>query len=269
MSAPTGAGQRIVLTGGAGRIATLIRPILARAGLSVTLIDTRAVGDLAGTESFVALNVHDTDTLAEIIDGSNLVVHLGGLASEAPWKDIVSTNVDGTHSVLEACRGAGVRRVLLGSSSHVIGMRTIAEVRAGRTDPQPDTYYGVSKVTMEALAALYARRFDLLTVSVRIGTVGKRPVDARQLSTWLSPADFVRLVEAVLTTPSTGAHVVWGTSANSRALFPLEPGRAIGFVPQDDAEVFAGDLGDPEPLADDALLGARFTRDDHPVGRRW
>lgn len=260
-----GADPAIVLTGAAGRVGGLIRPLLAEGGLRVRLTDRTPIDDLLESESFTQLDVNDTSELASLCEGAELIVHLGGISAEAPREDIVAANINGSSSVLEAARSAGVGRVLLGSSSHVIGLRTVAELRAGELGIAPDTWYAVSKATVEALGALYAGRFDMLVVSARIGTLLEHPRDARQLSTWLSPADFVRLVEAVRTTDATGSHTLWATSHNTRALLPLAAGRRIGFEPCDDAEDFVGELGDPDPLPDDTVLGGRFA--EHPLGQ--
>ena len=75
----------------------------------------------------------------------------------------------------------------------------------------------------------------------------------RQLSTWLSPDDCVRMFEACLTTPAPGFAVLYGISANTRAWWDLEPGRALGYRPMDDAEEFADRIA---PGADDAAEGA-------------
>jgi uronate dehydrogenase len=54
---------------------------------------------------------------------------------------------------------------------------------------------------------------------------------------------------------------VYGVSANRRSWWDPEPGQAIGYRPQDDAEAFAAELeGDPGPLQ-----GGEFTDPDvHP-----
>jgi NADP-dependent aldehyde dehydrogenase len=59
------------------------------------------------------------------------------------------------------------------------------------------------------------------------------------LSTWLSPADFVRLIEASLASSRPGFQLVWGVSANTRRWWSTAGGEAIGFCPQDNAEGFA------------------------------
>jgi uronate dehydrogenase len=91
-------------------------------------------------------------------------------------------------------------------------------------------------------------------VCLRIGSAFPEPTTTRHLSTWLSPADTVSLVDAALRAPDPGFAVVWGVSANTRNWWDLTAARALGYDPQDDAEVYAEalvevhgepDLGDP------------------------
>jgi uronate dehydrogenase len=71
----------------------------------------------------------------------------------------------------------------------------------------------------------------------------------RELSTWLSPADGVRLVHAALVAPDVGFAVVYGISANTRAWWDLAPARALGYLSVDDAEEYADRIpgADGEP----------------------
>ena len=64
----------------------------------------------------------------------------------------------------------------------------------------------------------------------------------RNLSTWLSHDDCVRMVDAAMTAPAPGFTVLYGISANTRAWWDLEPGRALGYEPQDDAEDFLASI---------------------------
>ena len=84
------------------------------------------------------------------------------------------------------------------------------------------------------------------------------------LSTWLSPGDAVRLVDACLRAPNLEYAVVYGISANTRGWWDLGPARALGYEPQDDAEDFATEVfAVCEPLAkqdpDEAFAGGRWT----------
>ena len=105
--------------------------------------------------------------------------------------------------------------------------------------PRPDTFYGVGKVAAEALLSLYADRYGIDAVACRIGSFRDRPETVRNLSTWLSHDDCVRMVDAALTATAPGFAVLYGISANTRAWWDLEPGRRLGYEPQDDAEEFA------------------------------
>ena len=108
--------------------------------------------------------------------------------------------------------------------------------------PRPDTFYGVGKVAAEALMSLYVDRYGLDAVACRIGSFVERPETVRNLSTWLSHDDCVRMVEAALTTTAPGFAVLYGISNNTRAWWDLEPGRVLGYEPQDDAEAFVDSI---------------------------
>ena len=128
--------------------------------------------------------------------------------------------------------------------------------------PAPDTYYGVSKVAGEALAALYHRRYGLDAICLRILTCADRPATLRALSTWLSPDDAGRLFEACLTAPSPGFRVAFGVSANTRGGWvSLAEARALGYEPRDDAEAYAAEViaadGEPDPRRPDAEVPGR------------
>jgi len=50
------------------------------------------------------------------------------------------------------------------------------------------------------------------------------------------------MVDAALTATAPGFAVLYGISANTRAWWDLEPGRLLGYEPQDDAEEFAASV---------------------------
>jgi uronate dehydrogenase len=256
----------IVITGAAGGVGTMLRPRLARAGRSLRLLDIAPVASSAPAEEVVTASVTDLDAMTAACAGADAVIHLGGIPSEAPWERILDVNINGTYCVFEAARRAGVPRVVYASSNHAVGFAP----RAGfpvpdYAYPAPDTYYGVSKAAGEATAALYARRYGMDAICVRILSCFERPRDPRMLSTWLSPDDAARLFEACLTVASPGFRVVYGVSANTRGGWvSLDEARALGYEPRDDAEAYAASVlaadGDPGP-EDPAFqyLGGGFT----------
>jgi uronate dehydrogenase len=142
--------------------------------------------------------------------------------------------------VLDAARRAGVRRVVLASSGRATGFYRVGERLDGDTTPRPDGLYAATKAFAEALGRMYADRFGLEVVALRIGTFEERPRTTRDLSTWLSHADARRLVRAALTGPVEGFVGVYGVSANTRAWWDLPA--SLGYAPQDDAEDYADDV---------------------------
>jgi uronate dehydrogenase len=260
----------VLLTGAAGRIGTVLRGGLPERGWAVRSLDVVPVPDPRPGEEHVVADVTDPAAMAEAVSGTSAVVHLGGLSGESTWAAISHANIDGTQCVLEAARRAGVPRVVLASSNHATGFTPRPASGLLREDDglaRPDTFYGVSKVAMEALGALYADRYGLDVVCLRIGTAAPEPLTTRHLSTWLSPRDQVSLVDAALRAPSPGFAVVWGVSANTRGWWDLTAARALGYEPADDAEAYAAALvavhGEPD-LADPVhgRVGGEFTTAD-------
>lgn len=264
------AQQRILITGAAGRIGRMLRPRLARAGRTLRLLDIVPPEPHGPDEQVepVTATVTDLDAMRAACRDVDAIVHLAGIPNESRrWSDIVEVNIGGTQRVLEAARQEGVGRVVLASSNHAVGFWTHdaapPEGLPAEAAPRPDTYYGVSKVAMEALGSLYHSRFGIDVICLRIGTCAPRPTSPRALITWLSPDDAGRLVEACLSQEASGFHVVWGISRNTRRWWSLAEGAAIGYHPADDAEAYAADVlnGDGEPdftHPELRLLGGRF-----------
>jgi uronate dehydrogenase len=237
--ASVSARSPVLLTGGAGRVARMVRPLLARLGWELHCLDRDPGGDL----EVMSIDVLDADALDAATVGCGAVIHLAGIPSEAPLNRILEANVQGTQAVLDAALRRGIRRVVLASSNHAVGFQERSDAPLGvDIRPRPDTFYGVSKVAVEALGQLYADRFGLEVVSLRIGTCRPKPRSSRELSTWLSPGDAARLLSASLSGPVHGHVIAYGTSANTRGWWDLSSARALGYQPQDDAEDYASQI---------------------------
>jgi uronate dehydrogenase len=258
--------SRLLVTGAAGNMGRLLRPLLRVPGRVLRLADVVEVEDAVEGEESVVVDVTDASAVAKACVEVDAVLHLGGISTEAGFDEILAVNVVGTHNVLRAAVDAGVSRVILASSNHAVGFyrRSVdgAELPDG-LPARPDTFYGWSKAASESLGALYHDRFGLDVVALRIGTCFVEPIGSRGLATWLSPGDAGRLVEACLAAPAVGFRVVWAVSDNRRRWWSLAGARALGFVSADDAERFAvervAQFGEPD-LADPVhdLVGGQF-----------
>jgi uronate dehydrogenase len=229
--------MRVLITGAAGRIGTVLRAGL-RDDFELRLTDVVDVDD----EAFVAADLTDAAAVDRAVEGVDAIVHLGAVPDEATFAEVAGPNLAGTFYVFDAARRFGARRVVYASSNHATGMYPVGAPLDGSQPPRPDGIYGASKVWGEALGRMFAERFGLEVVCLRIGSFQPRPVERRQLATWLSHGDAVRLVRAALTAPDVGFEIVYGASANTRRWWPLTG--ALGYDPQDDAEAYAAEIAD-------------------------
>jgi hypothetical protein len=258
----------IVITGAAGSVGSMLRARLAKPDRTLRLLDVKAIEPGPGEEA-VHASATDMAAMTRVCEGADAVIHLAGIPAEAPWEQILDVNINSSYVAFEAARRAGLPRVIFASSNHAVGFTPRAEFPVrDYAFGRPDTYYGVSKVATEGLASLYHDRYGMDAICVRILTCTERPVERRALSTWLSPDDTGRLFEACLTAPSPGFRVIWGVSANTRGpVVSLAEGNALGYHPQDDAEIYAAEIlaGDDRPDEDVPelrRLGGPFTFPD-------
>ncbi|GAB3199274.1 NAD(P)-dependent oxidoreductase [Nocardioides hungaricus] len=255
--------MRVLVTGAAGSIGRVVTVGLADRGHTVVGLDRVPQPD--GTDStWYSVDCADADAVAAVFDEESVdaVVHLAGHPDEASLPDSLTSHVVTTAALLDAMVEHDVGRLVYASSNHAVGRTprpADGELVGVDAQPRPDTFYGVGKVAAEAVLSLYADRYGIDAVACRIGSFLEQPESVRHLSTWLSHDDCVRMVEAALTATAPGFAVLYGISANTRAWWDLEPGRALGYEPLDDAEEFAAQVAaDPGDEAEAAYVGGPF-----------
>lgn len=244
--------MRILITGAAGHIGSVLAERLSSRHQLRGLDLLPVAGQSSYPGDFVVGDCADPAVALAAVEGMDAVVHLAGIATEAMLPEILRGHVVATAALLDAMVQHDVRRMVYASSNHAVGMtpRPATGVVSAQTPPRPDTFYGVGKVAGEALLSLYADRHGISSVALRIGSFLERPAVRRNLATWLSYDDCAAMVEAALTADFDGVRAVYGISANRDAWWDLEPGRAIGYHPADDAAAFGTDL--PHRDEDDA-----------------
>ncbi len=133
---PRAAVRSCLVTGGAGFIGSHLVERLLADGHRVTVVDNFATGhrsnlapllDRHGARlTVVEADVADAAAIAGAFDGVEQVFHLAALADIVPSiqrpLDYHRANVDGTVTVLEAARAAGVRRFVYAASSSCYGL---------------------------------------------------------------------------------------------------------------------------------------------------
>src|SRR6266446_10089516 len=178
--------KKVLITGAAGDVGGHLRRELA-GRYDLRLSDIRPIADLAPGEEFMRGDCASLRDMLRVTQGVDAVVHLGGFSVEGPWEVILRANIVGTYQVFEAAHRNGVRRLVFATSNHAVGFYRRDETIDHRVYPKPDSRYGASKVFGEALGSLYADKYGMEVVCIRIGNLASRPVDKRRLSIWISP----------------------------------------------------------------------------------
>ncbi len=255
--------MRILITGAAGHIGSVLAERLSTDHDLRGLDIVQRPQDYPG--EFVVGDCADPEVADAAVADTDAVVHLAGIPTEAALLAILQGHVIGTAALLDAMVQHGVRRMVYASSNHAVGMtpRPATGPVGVDTPARPDTFYGVGKVAAEALLSLYADRHAISSVALRIGSFLEKPQTRRNLATWLSYDDCVAMVEAALTADFDGVRTIYGISANRDAWWDLEPGRALGYHPHDDAARYEHELVErPEDHMEAARVGGPYAAPD-------
>lgn len=236
--------KRILITGAAGQIGRALRAGLKGHYSLIRLTDIAPLGSAEAGEELVTADLRDMAAMEKAASGIDCVVHLGGVSVEDVWEKVLPMNIEGCYNVFEAARRQGVKRVVFASSNHAVGFHRRERFLDARVEPRPDSRYGVSKVFGEALGRLYADKHGLSVACLRIGTfrTPDRPIEPRQLLTWISHRDMVQLVRRCIDHPHYHFIVVYGVSNNLRSRWDNTDVTWLGYRPEDDAEAFAAEI---------------------------
>jgi uronate dehydrogenase len=240
----------VLITGAAGGVGRALRGALA-GKYQLRLSDLRPIKDLKPGERFMRADITRMADMLRITRGIDAIVHLGGYSVEGPWPLILKANIEGCYNAYEAARRNKVPRFIFPTSNHAVGLYRRDETIDHRVYPKPDGRYGVSKVFGEALGSLYADKYGLRVLCIRIGNVNERPIDKRRLSIWVSPRDLGQLVSIGVEHPDLRFEIVYGVSDNKRAWYDNANARRLGYAPQDHAEDYAAEVLAKEPPVTD------------------
>jgi uronate dehydrogenase len=251
--------MKVVMTGAAGGVGTMIRSHLRPHFESLVLSDRTAITDLEGNESFVQADITDQGSMERLLEGADGLIHLGGQSVEASWDAVLDANIIGLHNTYEAARRQGCQRVIFATTNHVVGFYRRQRTIDHTVMPRPDSRYGVSKAFGEALGRMYADKHSRRVLNIRIGNVGEKPLDRRRLSIWISPRDLTQLMRIGLEHPDIHFEVVYGVSRNHRAWYDNANAYRLGYQPQDQSEDYAKEATEADAtVSADELVAEQF-----------
>ena len=170
--------MKVLVTGGAGFIGSHLAEALCRRGATVVVLDNLSSGSLANLAwrrpgdpvELVQADIADRVAVRQAVAGCDWVFHQAALVSvpksvERPLESH-RDNVVGTLEVLAAARDAGVKRLVLASSSAIYGDHP-ADVTHETLPPVPLTPYALQKYAAERYAQLFHTLYGLETVALR------------------------------------------------------------------------------------------------------
>jgi len=166
--------MKLLVTGGAGYIGSIVAAQLLAAGHEVTVLDNLQRGHAAAIPRgarHVGVDLLDAGAVdAALAEGYDAVLHFAALAlvaeSVAEPQRYHRGNFVGTLNLLDAMRAAGVKRLVFSSTCAVYGEP--AEVPMPETlRSDPVNAYGASKLAVDRMIADECRAHGLGAVSLR------------------------------------------------------------------------------------------------------
>lgn len=165
--------MRLLVTGGAGYIGSVVTLHLLRAGNEVTVLDDLSTGHRDAVPDgarFVHGGLDQAAAVIEAAGGVEGVLHfaaksLVGESVEYPeryWRG----NVGGTITLLDAMRAAAVPRLVFSSTAAVYGEPDEVPITEDAT-PRPTSPYGASKLAVDHMLTAEAAAHGLGAVSLR------------------------------------------------------------------------------------------------------
>jgi nucleoside-diphosphate-sugar epimerase len=170
--------KKVLVTGGAGYVGSLLTPQLLDAGYEVTVYDVMFFGDWFLPKDnprlkIVSGDIRDTKKIAEALKGQDQVINLACISNDASFeldeKLSTTVNLDAFEPTVIAAKEAGVRRFIYASSSSVYGVSDSPDVTEDHP-LVPLTLYNKYKGMCEPLLLKHTTK-DFVGVVFRPATV--------------------------------------------------------------------------------------------------
>ena len=164
--------MRVLVTGGAGYIGSVVTAALLADGSEVTVLDDLSTGHADAVPegaTFIRAALADAaPVLAEV--RPDAVLHfaaksLVGVSQQRP-EEYWETNVGGSLALLEGMRAAGCRRIVFSSTAATYGEPESVPIHED-APTRPTNTYGASKLAVDHMLTSYAVAHGFATVSLR------------------------------------------------------------------------------------------------------
>jgi uronate dehydrogenase len=228
--------RTILVTGAAGRVGTLLRPHL-RSRYRLRLFDKVPSPSPHDGEEVVVGDLSRREDVSTALEGVSGVVHLACVHGHGiDFEGTLDVNYRAHLTLLEETARRGIGRFVYASSHHVQGLHSRHGFAGDEAPLAPDAYYGLSKAFGEAACAMFAHRYGMATLMIRIGNADPTVADDRALRIWVSGRDLATLIGIGLDSDEIFCEVLYGVSVCPRPLFDNRRALALGYRPVDRAE---------------------------------
>ena len=167
--------KRVLVTGGAGYVGSVLVPKLLGGGYDVVVLDTMFFGD-AGLAphranphlTVIVGDIRDSNTVEAALRGVDAVIHMASISND-PSSDLnpqltIEVNYDATVALALASKAAGVKRFVNVSTSSVYGVKQEPNV-SEELPLEPLTVYSKTKADAEPkVMGLQSAEFTVLTI---------------------------------------------------------------------------------------------------------
>lgn len=233
--------RSVLIVGGNMYLGQLLRRALAPRFERVRAVDSQPMQPVSDGEELLVGDIGQCDFLFGAMLGFDAVIDISKLDLGRWHRGDPSTSSVGIANLWEAARQASIGRVVALVSDGVVGFYRRGATLDHLSPARPDSPLGMVGTMHEAAASLYAYKYGVSAMAIRMGDCRPEPLDERMLSTWVSPSDFVRLIEMALKADYL-FEIVYGVSANSDRWWDNSNARRLGYLPQDKSDRFARTL---------------------------
>jgi len=210
--------MKYLVTGGAGFIGSNICDKLLERGHTVRILDNFSSGRMENIAGFVDKielingDIRDYWTVVKAVEGMDYILHQAALPSVprsiANPLSSNESNINGTVHLMEAGRHAGVKKMVMASSSSVYG-DTVELPKHEKMVPHPLSPYAITKLTNEYYARVYWELYQFPTCCLRYFNIFGPRQDPK--------SEYAAVIPKFITRLHAGeAPVVYGDGEQSR-----------------------------------------------------